>query len=169
MTVERVAKQDRDDAWHSGRDPGHLGDGRLQPCSPCLVPLFLALYLCSAPLMAQELIVNGSLPDVALTRNEALLYFTGRLQLWPNGMPVKVFVLPDSNLLHREFVKSVLGLYPYQLRRVWDRQVYSGTGQAPILVGSEQEMIERVASTAGGIGYAHSEPDDGRVRPLEVH
>ena len=35
----------------------------------------------------------------------------------------------------------------------WDRLVFSGTGQAPDTVTSTEEMLARVASTPGAIGY----------------
>jgi ABC-type phosphate transport system substrate-binding protein len=117
---------------------------------------------------AQELIANKELPDAAITRNDARLFFTLRLQRWLNDEPVKVFVLPDDHPVHRSFSKSILGLFPYQLRRVWDRQLFSGTGQAPIIVADEAEMIRRVASTPNAIGYVAKRPDDERVRVLEV-
>ena len=59
---------------------------------------------------------------------------------------VKVFVLADDHELHRAFAKQVLGLFPYQLRSIWDRQVFSGTGQAPIPVADEAEMLRVVGS-----------------------
>lgn len=129
----------------------------------------LSGLLLPGALPAQEMIVNAGLPATPLSRNEALLYFTGRLQRWSNGIPVKIYVLPDTDPLHQDFAKAVLGLYPYQLRRVWDRQVYSGAGQAPIRVENEAEMIERVATTAGALGYVRSLPDDPRVHALDVH
>jgi hypothetical protein len=119
-------------------------------------------------LAAQELIVNQAPLNAWISQNEARLYFTMRRPLWDNNQPVKVFVLPDDHPLHRQFVKSVLGLFPYQLRQVWDRQLFSGTGQAPITVATEQEMLERVASTPGGIGYAASGAAYSQVRTLEV-
>jgi len=72
---------------------------------------------------------------------------------WPDGSAIRVFVLEDKKNAHIVFCKDVLGMFPYQLRRVWDRQVFSGTGTAPILVESEQEMLQRVAETKGAIGY----------------
>lgn len=105
----------------------------------------------------------------SITTNEAQLFLTLRLKTWPNGVPAKVFVLPDGDGLHRRFSNVVLGLYPYQLRRVWDRQLFSGTGQAPTTVANEEEMIRRVAATPGAIGYVESVPGDGRVLALEVH
>jgi hypothetical protein len=104
----------------------------------------------------------------SLTRNEARLYMTMRLNEWPNGRHAQVFVLPDNHPLHEAVAKSVLGLYPYQLRRAWDRQLFSGTGPAPITVTTESEMIERVARTPGAIGYAYSDAVDESVRRLEV-
>jgi hypothetical protein len=103
-----------------------------------------------------------------MTRTEARLFFTMRLAQWPNRSPVTVFVLPDDDPLHSRFTKSLLGLFPYQLRRVWDRQVFSGTGQAPTTVANEREMIDRVASTPGALGYASSVPSDAGVRSIEV-
>ncbi len=114
------------------------------------------------------MIVNSGVSTKEITTNEAQLYMTSRLKEWPNGVPVKVFVLPDDNPLHRRFANAVLGLFPYQLRRVWDRQLFSGTGQVPSTVANEAEMIRRVSTTPGALGYVESVPADGSVRPLEV-
>ena len=42
-----------------------------------------------------------------------------------------VFVLPDADPLHQEFAKRSLDLYPRQLRRVWDRHLFSGAAPFP--------------------------------------
>lgn len=123
----------------------------------------ISLYACP-----QELIAHRDAGVESLTRNEARLFFTMRLKNWPNGTLVKVFVLPDNNALHNRFSNEILGLYPYQLRRVWDRQIFSGTGQAPTTVSSELEMLDRVATTPGAIGYADGTIENPRIRLLEV-
>jgi len=128
----------------------------------------VALCTCAFRASAQELIAHPGSGVDALTRNEARLYFTMRLKNWPNGTLVKVFVLPDNNALHGSFANRILELYPYQLRRVWDRQLFSGTGQAPTTVASEQEMLDRVATTPGAIGYASGLPSNSSLRVLEV-
>jgi ABC-type phosphate transport system substrate-binding protein len=88
-----------------------------------------------------------------LSRNSLRAIFAMRQTEWEDGSAIQVFVLEDKKNAHIVFCKDVLGMFPYQLRRVWDRQVFSGTGTAPILVGSEQEMLQRVAETKGAIGY----------------
>jgi hypothetical protein len=76
-----------------------------------------------------------------------------RLRKWNSGLPIKVFVLPDDNPLHITFSKRILHVFPYQLRSAWDRLVFSGTGEEPIKVESEQQMREMISSTPGAIGY----------------
>jgi len=140
---------------------------------PCrrLVPSTLigaALCLSLGPVRALDLVVNDSVETTAVTRNQARLYLTMRLKKWPDGTLVKVYVLPDNHPLHRRFANEVLNLYPYQLRRVWDRQLFSGTGQAPTVVSTEAEMRARVAATPGAIGYADGPLEDPELRALEV-
>jgi len=48
--------------------------------------------------------------------------FSVRQTKWPDGTPLRVFVLPDRHALHIRFTKEVLGGYPYQLRSTWDRK-----------------------------------------------
>lgn len=118
--------------------------------------------------LADSLIVNSNVGIQTLSQNEARLYLTMRVTQWPNGTPVKVFVLPDNHPLHQRITKSELGLYPYQLRRAWDRQLFSGTGQVPVTVSTEGELIKRVGETPGAIGYAGPGALNPTVRSLEV-
>lgn len=90
------------------------------------------------------------------------------LQEWPDGRAVKVFVLPDRNKLHQQFTKSQLGFFAYQLRRSWDRQVFSGTGDAPFTTKSTKEMKQFVSTNRGSIGYLMSEDVDQNVKTLKV-
>lgn len=130
--------------------------------------LFLVLALGAGAAAAGTLIVNPSTGVESLSQNEARLFVSMRLTQWPNGERVRVFVLPDNHPLHERVVKGILGLYPYQLRRAWDRQLFSGTGQAPVTVATESELIDRVAKTPGAIGYAPSGTQNPAVRTLEV-
>jgi ABC-type phosphate transport system substrate-binding protein len=131
--------------------------------------LSFLLSLTAGQAQAQELIANINLADGYLSRNEARLFFTMRLQHWTDNQPLRVFVLPDDNPNHKIFVKTVLGMFPYQLRRIWDRQLFSGTGQVPITVNSEAEMLQRVASTPGAIGYISEVPRDASIQVIRVN
>lgn len=88
-----------------------------------------------------------------LPRDALREVFFMRLTTWPNGSPIHVLVLPDDHPVHIRFAKEVLGVYPFQLRSAWDRLIYSGTGFAPITVETEKEMLHRLATMPGSIGY----------------
>ena len=121
-----------------------------------LAPLILVLLFgASSHAHAQsvQIIVNPQLAAVPLDRDLLRAIFTMRVRSWPNGPAVRVFVLPDSDPLSDRFYREQLGMYSYVLRAAWDRMVFTGTGFAPTIVGSEQEMRERVRLTPGAIGY----------------
>lgn len=100
----------------------------------------------------------------SLQLNEARAIFTMRVKHWPDGSDITVFVLPDQNDLHQRFVKQVLQLLPHQLRRHWNRLVYTGIGRAPIAVSSEADMRQKLLTTPGSIGYLpHNTNTTGEV------
>ena len=117
---------------------------------------------------AVELIANPSVAEDVLSRSTVRSIFTMRLTSWPNGMPIRVFVLGDKDELHTHFSKRILGVFPHQLRRAWNRQIFSGTGQAPQRVESEREMFERVSQVPGAIGYLSEDMINEQIRTIAV-
>ncbi|WP_415923028.1 hypothetical protein [Steroidobacter sp.] len=113
----------------------------------------------SAP--AVDVIVSPALASMRLDRSLLRAVFTMRVREWPDGSPIRVFVLPDDDPLSDRFYRERLGMYSYVLRRAWDRMVFTGTGFAPTVVRSEQEMIERVRATPGAIGYVRKRESSG--------
>lgn len=117
---------------------------------------------------AQEVVIHPSQKDSPLTRNALRAMFGMRLRTWPDGTPVKVFVLREDSSTHKAFAKRILQIFPHQLSRAWDRLVFSGTGQAPQVVQSPEEMLARVANTPGAIGYLPPESIDERVQRVGI-
>ncbi|MDP2432735.1 MAG: hypothetical protein Q8O33_11980 [Pseudomonadota bacterium] len=117
---------------------------------------------------AVEVVVNRGVAGTSLAQASARALFGMRLTKWPDGRPVRVFVLPDGHPVHVALCKEELNLYPYQLRQAWDRLVYSGMAQAPIEVATEEEMISRVATTPGALGYVRRVKANDPVKSLYV-
>lgn len=116
------------------------------------------LWLCVAsPGFAEDtpvVVVNSiTYPNAFLSQNAITAIFGMRLRKWEDGSPIKVFVMPDGNPIHIAFSKYVLRVFPYQLRSAWNRLVFSGTGEEPMIVESEEKMREAISSTPGAIGY----------------
>nr|WP_305909559.1 hypothetical protein [Methylomarinum sp. Ch1-1]MDP4522478.1 hypothetical protein [Methylomarinum sp. Ch1-1] len=87
------------------------------------------------------------------SREDLREIFFGRRTRWPDGTTLRVYVLPDQHPVHVRFAKEVLGVYPYQLRSAWDRMIYSGTGTAPIVIDTVEQMQTVIKQTPGAIGY----------------
>jgi len=128
---------------------------------------FLLMFI-SLQAAAVEVVVNRGVAGTSLAQASARAFFGLRLTKWPDGRPVHVFVLPDGHPAHAALCKEQLNLYPYQLRQAWDRLVYSGLAQAPIEVASEEEMISRVATTPGALGYVRKVKQNDPVKILYV-
>jgi len=113
-------------------------------------------------------IINNSVPQAAISKNGLRAIFSMRLRNWYDNLPITVFVLPDADPLHRQFSKEILNVFPNQMRRAWNRLVFSGSGQAPITVANSQEMLARVKSTPGAIGYLPRQDITKEVRVLQI-
>lgn len=117
---------------------------------------------------ADAVITHPDNPNSELPLSSLRAVFSMRLNTWPDGSQVTVFVLPDRHPAHAHFSRTILKMLPYRLRREWDRLVFSGTGIAPIEVKDEADMKQRVASTPGSIGYLDEGQVDASVRALVV-
>ncbi|QSA98669.1 hypothetical protein [Methylococcus sp. EFPC2] len=134
-----------------------------------LLPLLLLFFHFNARAADVVVITHPTVPATFVTRNFARALFGMRVPQWPGDGGTTVFVLPDGHPLHASFAKTVLDVFPQQLRIAWDRQVFSGTGQAPIEVSSEEEMLTRVTETPGSVGYLSKDKLDAKkVRLLEI-
>ena len=134
----------------------------------CVAFLVFAVLAYIQPAEALEVVVNRNVIINQITHIELQAIFTMRMRAWPDGQPIRVFVLGDNAPEQAEFAKKLLDIFPYQLRRYWDRLVFSGTGQAPIELASPGEMYNRVASTPGAIGYLPTEHVGNQVRIIKV-
>lgn len=137
-------------------------------CGLILFLIFAVLYGSIATAQAQVVIIHNDASIDSMPRDTLRAIFSMRLQSIESREMLTVFVLRSDHPLHDEFSKQVLGVFPYQLKRSWDRVVFSGVGRAPIIVDSEEEMLHRVAQTPGGIGYISSAGDYDGVRIVRL-
>ncbi|MBP6057951.1 MAG: hypothetical protein KA524_05985 [Nitrosomonas sp.] len=115
-----------------------------------------------------EIVTYPGVSEKALSVNSLRSIFSMHLKTWSDGTKIRVFVLPDDDQLHQSVSKEKLNVFPYQLRSTWDRLVFSGTGQAPIKVNSSEEMLNKVASTPGAIGYLWRANINENVNVLQI-
>lgn len=100
-----------------------------------------------------KVIAHPTLKHEAISAKLLNRIYAMQFKTWSDGTPVRVYVLPSKDPLHREFVISYFGMQAYQFDRLWNRLLFSGTGRGPVRVESEAEMIDKINSTQGAMGY----------------
>ncbi|HRI92059.1 MAG TPA: hypothetical protein PLS93_10485 [Accumulibacter sp.] len=149
---------------------GNFGTSLAQAFALCMLALALLTGTAHAAPGQPEMVAIGfpatSEATISLTTLRAIFGMVQRK--WPDGTPVKVFVLADGTVDHRQFSKGVLRVFPHQLRHAWERGVLSGNSAYPEQLASAQEMLRRVASTPGAIGYLRASEVDETVRVIRV-
>jgi len=134
------------------------------------IVLSIMLFYSSASQAQDDIVViahhNVKAQDLSTSKVKSI--FGMRTRTWSDGLAIKVFVLADSNPMHIGFSKGILNTYPYNLRRIWDRRVYSGTGLAPETVNNEKEMLALIATTPNAIGYVYASNVDINVKILRI-
>jgi ABC-type phosphate transport system substrate-binding protein len=130
----------------------------------------LFIFAAFSPVVtATEIVVNKTVPTADYSTEDIRAIFAMQKRIWPNNRQIKVYTLSDSNPLHKDFVKNNLNMFPHQIRRIWDRMTYSGTGTVPIELDSEQEMIDKIANTPDSIGYLNSKIDNENIHSFKIH
>lgn len=116
----------------------------------------------------EHVIAHRGIHNSELSLNQLRSIFSLRARQWPDGTPITVFVLRDEKEVHRQFLLKTLKMLPHQLRRQWDRYIYAGIGQGPVVVESQEEMLKKVSATPGGIGYIEGGVPDDQVLMLSI-
>lgn len=136
-----------------------------------LVTLLLmasSLSMAHSEELSIAVLVHPSVADTEFTTGQLRRIFSMRQPTWPDGQEVVVIALKSQDKSHLLMCKNILKMFPYQLDRLWNKLAFSGLGETPILVNSEQEMIEKLLATPGSIGYVLEPVPDINLRKVTV-
>jgi len=136
-------------------------------------PIFLNLFLLVAVFISNAavgvtVISHHSVDVKSLTTSQLRRIYTMRQLQWPSSVRIKVYVLPSSHLIHKNFCKESLRIFPYQLDRIWNKLTFSGLGVAPTVVNNHEELLRVVSTTPGAIGYIDNVNKEGHVNVIEI-
>ena len=113
-------------------------------------------------------VINYQNKQTSISKNGLSAIFKMRLRVWNDDTPVIVYVLSDDNPIHKRFSKQILNVFPHQLRRAWNKAVFSGSGQAPIQLDSKKDMVNKIATTPGAIGYLNKDDITDKIKILNI-
>jgi hypothetical protein len=117
---------------------------------------------CSAPAQVAVIANKGvsvSSLDLAGLKN---LYILDSKNI--GGSKAQLFDVREGTALKTKFYDA-LGTTPDAIKKIWLKAKLTGAGEAPTPV-SEEEMVQKVASTPGGIGFVSAAKVTGDVKVL---
>lgn len=91
------------------------------------------------------------------------LYFLDAQSI--GGDKVKLFDISSDNASKTSFY-TALGSTSAEVKKVWLKAKLTGSGNPPESVGSEEDMVKKVASTPGAIGYVDKSKVSADVKVL---
>lgn len=144
---------------------------RQHPRSILLLTLSIMLsvvFTVDSQVPTVRVVVNSSVVPQKMSVEQIRRIFSMRQTAWSDGKLITVYVLINQHETHQTFSTKVLGMFPYQLDRIWNKLVYSGLGEEPIKVRNEQEMLELVSQHPGAIGYVMGQVDSDKVNVINV-
>lgn len=130
----------------------------------CTVGLLLAV---SAQAADVAVIAHPTVPVETVSRAELLDMYTGDIREWDNGEPIALFDLKLKNEVRASFY-LFLGKSSSRMKSIWMKNMLSGEGRPPETAETEEELLNRVASTPGSIGYVRAALPNESVRTLAV-
>jgi ABC-type phosphate transport system substrate-binding protein len=112
-------------------------------------------------------IAHKSVPVEEISRSELLDFYTGDIKSWSNGMSVVVLDLKPKGEVRDAFYKY-LGKTSSRMKSIWMRNMLSGEGDPPESLQSEADVLKKVATTPGAIGFVRQSTVDEQVKTLMI-
>lgn len=100
--------------------------------------------------IANTFLANGK----QLTYSDIEDIFTLRNKKWTNGSPIRVYLLPRNNPRTKEFTIKFLNMTANRYFDLVESRESSGKGNIADIVNSEYDVMLKVLTTPGSIGYA---------------
>ncbi len=128
----------------------------------------LFLMLCTQNVSGQvAVITHKSTLSENIGKNEILDFYTGDIKTWENGERVIVYDLKQNTSMKDAFYQF-LGKSSSRMKAIWMKKKLSGEGDPPVSFQSEEEIVEKITSTPGSLGYISYEKVTDDVAVLFV-
>lgn len=93
--------------------------------------------------------------------------YLGKQTIWPDSKTILVAVLKEGKI-HEKFLKTIVQQNATQFSIYWKNQTFTGTGVAPRVFETENEIKTFVKDNPGAIGYISLATLDDSVKKLPV-
>ena len=130
------------------------------------IVIILSLFSWAETSFSQvAVIAHKSVPVDTIMKAELLDFYTGDIRKWNDEQPVLILDLKPRGDTKKAFYKF-LGKSPSRMKSIWLKKMLSGEGDPPLSMRSEDELLKKVASTPGAIGFVSQRRATGDVKTL---
>ncbi len=113
------------------------------------------------------IIANPGVTADSLSREAISDIYQGHKGKWENGRTIRVVML-KKGATHERFSEEVVGLSTANLKKLWKKVIFSGSGTPPKILRSEDKCVEYIAATDGAIGYISTATNHEGVKVIEI-
>lgn len=110
-----------------------------------------------------HVIANKSISESTLSASTLANIYSLGMSKWANGSKIVVIDQSSEGAAKTAFYKYI-GKEPLTLKKEWMKKQLTGEAKAPESIGSEDEIINKVAGTPGAIGYVKSSVTNSNVK-----
>ena len=130
-----------------------------------LYMLALMLFFAGSAYSQVAVIANKSVADASISSSKVESVYMLKDKTWSDGKGVILFTLKSDNGTVEKFFSS-FGKSSSDMKKMWMKAQLTGEGMAPEALGSEDEVVNKVASTPGAIGFVDAKKVNGNVKVL---
>ena len=132
-----------------------------------LVSIGFALILCPGEAVAEVVaVVSAQSPVTALSRNQVVDIFLGRMSRFPGGEQAVPIDQEEGTAARDEFYAGFAELSPAQIKAHWSKIIFTGRGLPPKTVSNSIEVKKAVVKNPNAIGYIERSLVDHSVKVL---
>ena len=128
----------------------------------------------SEPVPEFRIIVHRDNPITALSAKALSRIFLKKTKrwdedLWPEEVRIVPYDLAEKSQVRKDFTRTVHDKSTGAIKSYWQREIFSGRDVNPDELDSDEDMMERVASDRGAIGYVSGNAKiAGKLKVLEI-
>lgn len=129
-----------------------------------IILVVVVMLFAVASIEAQvSVIANKSVTESSLASGKVAAIYSLESTKWSNGNKIVVF---DNSSDSKSSFYSGIGKELLSLKKEWMKKQLTGEAKAPESLGGDSDIIAKVSSTAGAIGFVKSSSVTSAVKVL---
>lgn len=130
--------------------------------------LLLGVFTASSAFAELAVIVHPSSSVSKITKTELSDLYLGYADTFANGSDAEPLDQASATPARRSFIKSVLGMEEGALKRHWSKLMFSGKGQPPQTLDSDEAVRNAVAANPKGLGYIDKNAVNNTIKVILI-